>query len=558
MLCQSNNAQKLFLKINGGTISENQTIDSLNYTQTHSNFLSIEKEIVKVSKSLNQLGYLEHQKKELIKKNDSVYAIAIDLKKQIKHSLIYIGKNFPLRQLYSTKITNDTLILKYTETQLVLNQIIQKLEQTGYPLAKVQLDKLNIKKNSLIADISITLNHQRKINHIILKHDNEVETTKIFPSNYLSNIKKRYKNEIYNQKNIDAIQTEFEKYPFIKQSKPPEVLLSKDSTIVYIYLDKRKTNTFDGFLGVSNDKNQKATLNGYLDIQLQNLLRKGEEFFIYWKSDGNDQKNFRTGITLHYIFNTPLGINAQLNIFKQDSTFQNAKALLDINYHINYNTKIYAGIENTSSSDIQNTNSAISDYKNQFVTVGVNHQKNSPNTPFFPEKTKIDFRFGLGKREIQNTITNISNQNQYFINLNLSHNFIINTKNSINVRSQNSYLKSNNYLTNELFQFGGLYSVRGFAENSLQANIYSSVLTEYRYFINPSIYIHSVLDYSFFKDESLSIINNKINITNSIGLGTAILTKNGLIKLVLTNGRVLKNEFKLNNSVLNISYNVKF
>ena len=277
---------------------------------------------------------------------------------------------------------------------------------------------------------------------------------------------------------------------------------------------------------------------------------------MYWKSDGNNQKTFRTGLTLNYLFKTQLGLNAQLNIFKQDSTFQNSKTTLDINYLIDYNTKVYTGIESTVSSEIQNiNNNTISDFKNQFITIGVNHQKNSPNTPFFPEKTKIDFRFGLGKREVQNTTTNASNQKQYFINLNLSHNFIINTKNSINIRNQNSYLKSNNYLTNELFRFGGLYSIRGFAENSLQGDMFTCLLTEYKYTISNALQLHTILDFGLYQDKTIS---NYLNLTNSIGIGTSVFTKNGLIKLILTNGRALKNEFSLNNSILNISYNVKF
>jgi hypothetical protein len=55
-------------------------------------------------------------------------------------------------------------------------------------------------------------------------------------------------------------------------------------------------------------------------------------------------------------------------------------------------------------------------------------QKKFTNTPFFKEKTKNNFQFGIGKREVINTITNTSNQKQYFINLNLSHNSFINTK----------------------------------------------------------------------------------------------------------------------------------
>jgi hypothetical protein len=549
-------AQKIILKINGSSGPENKTIDSLNYNQIHKSLSSLEKEITLTSKKLEKLGYLEHDTKELHKKNDSTFTIEFQLKEQIKYSYIYIGKNPKIKQLIEDQTKNDTLLLKYPETKAFLEETIHKLEQLGYPLAKVQLDNIKRKKNRLIADLAIQLNIQRTTNKIVLKFKEEEKKQKYFPSNYLTQINKKFNKKIFNQNTLREVKAEFEKYSFAKQTKPPELLFSKDSTVIYVYIEKRKSNSFDGYVGFGNDEEKKTTLNGYLDIQLTNLLNGGEDFYMYWKSDGNNQKTFRTGLTLNYLFKTPLGLNAQLKIFKQDSTFQNSKTILDINYLVDYKTKVYAGIESTVSSDIQNiNNNTISDFKNQFITIGVNYQKNSPNTPFFPEKTKIDFRFGLGKRDVQNTITNTSDQKQYFINLNLSHNFIINTKNSINLRNQNSYLKSNNYLTNELFRFGGLCSIRGFAENSLQGDMFTCLLTEYRYTINNTLQLHTILDFGLYQDKTIS---NYLNLTNSIGIGTSVFTKNGLVKLILTNGRALKNEFSLNSSILNISYNVKF
>lgn len=559
ILCQKSIGQQLFLKINGSSEAESKTIDSLHYNQIHTNISSIEKEILLTSKKLEQLGYLENSSTELIKKNDSSFIIEFHLKEQTKQTYLYIGKNPKTKQFIERQTENDTLALKYTETSSFLEKTIHKLELMGYPLAKVQLENIKRKKNKVIADLAIQLNTQRKINQIVLKFKEEEKKQKYFPSNYLTQINKKFNKKLFNQNTLKEIKTEFENYSFAKQTKQPELLFSKDSTIVYVYIEKRKSNSFDGYLGIGNNEEKKTTINGYLDIQLNNMLNGGEDFYLYWKSDGNNQKTFRTGLTLNYLFKTPLGLNAQLNIFKQDSTFQNSKTLLDLNYLLDHKTNLFIGIESTTSSDIQNRNSnTISDFKSQFLTIGLNHKKNTPNTPFFAEKTNIEFRFGLGKREIQNTITNTSNQKQYYINLNLSHNFNINSKNSFNIKSQNSYLKSNTYLTNELFRFGGLYSVRGFPENSLQGNYVSALLTEYRHLLNQSLYIHSILDYAIFKDNSNSTIRKKINNMTGIGIGVGMQTNSGILKFSITNGINNYNDIKFFNSIVNICYNVKF
>lgn len=559
ILCQISIGQQLFLKINGSSEAESKTIDSLHYNQIHTNISSIEKEILLTSKKLEQLGYLENSSTELIKKNDSSFIIEFHLKEQTKQTYLYIGKNPETKQFIERQTENDTLALKYTETSSFLEKTIHKLELMGYPLAKVQLENIKRKKNKVIADLAIQLNTQRKINQIVLKFKEEEKKQKYFPSNYLTQINKKFNKKLFNQNTLKEIKTEFENYSFAKQTKQPELLFSKDSTIVHVYIEKRKSNSFDGYLGIGNNEEKKTTINGYLDIQLNNMLNGGEDFYLYWKSDGNNQKTFRTGLTLNYLFKTPLGLNAQLNIFKQDSTFQNSKTLLDLNYLLNHKTNLFIGIESTTSSDIQNKNSnTISDFKSQFLTIGLNLKKNTPNTPFFPEKTNIEFRFGLGKRETQNTITNTANQKQYYINLNLSHNFNINSKNSFNIKSQNSYLKSNTYLANELFRFGGLYSVRGFPENSLQGNYVSALLTEYRHLLNQSLYIHSILDYAIFKDNSNSTIRKKINNMTGIGIGVGMQTNSGILKFSITNGINNYNDIKFFNSIVNICYNVKF
>ena len=130
----------------------------------------------------------------------------------------------------------------------------------------------------------------------------------------------------------------------------------------------------------------------------------------------------------------------------------------------------------------------------------------------------------------------------------------MNSKNSISIKSQNYYLKSNQYIINELYRFGGVNSIRGFNENSLQGNLFTSLLTEYRYTISPSLYIHSILDYGYYKDQTSNRNENLL----SLGMGFGILTKNGLINLIYANGSTKEQTAKLSNSIVHISFKANF
>jgi hypothetical protein len=45
----------------------------------------------------------------------------------------------------------------------------------------------------------------------------------------------------------------------------------------------------------------KNRYNGYLNLQLENILNAGEEFRLNWKSDGNSQTTFNTLLEIPYL-----------------------------------------------------------------------------------------------------------------------------------------------------------------------------------------------------------------------------------------------------------------
>jgi hypothetical protein len=428
------------------------------------------------------------------------------------------------------------------------------LEQKGFAFAKLKLTNFKKKNNSLYAELQFESGQQRQLNAIVVKFA-ESNKKNSFPEGHLKQINRKYHNSTFNQDVVRKIQNDFDKFGFVNQIKTPEILFTKDTTKVYVYLEKRKSNNFDGFIGFANNNNDKLTFNGYLDLTLENTIKAGEQFSIYWKSDGNEQKTFKASIDLPYIFKTPIGLKAQIHIFKQDSIFQNTKTSIDLGYLIDYKSRIYIGYQSTESSDIQNTNNGtISDFTNSFLTTNLEYSRLDNTNTTFSKKTSISVIMGLGNRATNNLSETTSSSKQTFININAMHNFYLNPKNCININYQNYFLKSDTYIINELYRFGGTKSIRGFAENSLQANFMTAIITEYRYIISSELYIHSILDYGYYKDNTSNYETDLIG----IGLGIGLQTKNGNLKLNLSNGRNKSERIKFSNTIININYNIEF
>lgn len=552
-------AQHFELKIVGESNSEDKSIDSIIYLRKHKTTKSINDEIQLFSDKLSTRGYIDNRIITNIRTNDSLFTVKFNLKEKINAIHIYVSNENPILKTIFSDLKNDTLIIPYEEIESLLNKKLNQLENLGYAFTKLKLTNIHRKKNTLYANLDFKSEKKREISSIILNHTQNNQSN-IFPKGHLKQIEKKYTGKTFNQETATEIYNDFEKFSFIKQSKFPEILFTKDSTKIYIYLEKRKANTFDGYIGFSNDDSKKITLNGYLDINLENTLRSGEEFSLYWKSDGNKQTTFRTKLEIPYLFKTPTSLRAELEIFKQDSIFQNTKTAIALGYYIKYNSHLYLGYQSTESSDIQNTNSkSIQDYKNHFTTATFEYKKTTPENFTSPNKINIIITTGLGKRTNTNSITDKTNENkQYYTNIDLSNIFYLNTKNSLYIRSKNYYLLSDSYLTNELYRFGGINSIRGFAENSLQGNSTNLLITEYRYHASSNLYLHTILDYGIYQDKTSIENNKKTNNLISVGLGLGLLTRNGLLKIILANGSTTEDKIKFYNSILNISYNVKF
>lgn len=554
----SSYAQSIQLELTGTSITETKVIDSLNYLSKHKNAKSINDEIVLTIEKLSTLGFIENKVVVQTKINDSSYSAQLNLGERIKSIHIYIGRNSLLKTVLFPNSIKDTLILPYGETAAFLTENIKKLDDKGYTFAKLNLTKIQKKGDKLFATLQFAAQNQRKLHSIVVKYGT-IEETNDFPKGYLAQMNRKYKNKIFSQELVSQIHDDFEKYGFINQIKYPEILFTKDSTKVYVYIAKLKSNTFDGFIGFNNNDSKKITFNGYLDLTLQNTLKAGEQFSLYWKSDGNEQKTFRTALELPYILKTQIGLRGQLNIFKQDSTFQNTKTAIDLSYYVNYDTRIYLGYQSTISSDIQNTNdSFISDYKNFYLTSELAYSKLENHSSLFLNKTVLSIKTGIGKRETNNLVDNVSKNKQLYIDLFAMHTFNLNEKNSINIRSQNHYLKSTNYITNELFRFGGINSIRGFTENNLQANFMTAVLTEYRYLASPTLYFHTIMDYCLFRDQSLKTETNDKTTLLGLGLGLGIKTKSGVLKISMATGSTNDQKLEFSNTIVHLSYGLTF
>ncbi len=539
--CLNSFGQNVYLEIRSEIETESKKIDSVGYLKIHTDLKKLNLEKNLFSEKLSAMGFLENRITEELKSNDSTFVVKFVLGDKQKKIHVYIGSDY---EVYFENVKNGFVAIEFEKSEQFLKDGILKLENKGFSLAKLKLENFRMQNKILTADLKIDLGQKRQFSEIVIKGLEK------FPEGVKRNIERSYRKKVFNTDVLEKINADFNRLRFAKQTKYPEILFTKDSTTIYVYLKKAEANNFDGFLGFGNDEKEKLQFNGYLDLNLVNILKSGETFSVFWKSDGKDQKTFNASLELPYLFRSPFGLKTQLNIFKQDSTFQTTKTAVDLGYIFDTKSRIYVGYQSSESNVLLKSNfSSIDDYENSYITNQFEFVDFRNNMSLFPEKTKISVRYGFGNRK-----SKIDSQQQFFTEINLKHDLYLNAKNSFNIRSQNYYLKSNNLIINELYRYGGINSIRGFNENSLQANFLASLLLEYRYQIAPSIYAHTITDYGFYKDTTTQFEGNLLG----IGLGFGLLTKNGLLNIIYANGSAKNETVKGSNSIVHISLKTRF
>lgn len=544
----SSQAQTLQLKIKATDSSKIKTIDSIGYKKWHQDFNSTNQEVISFMKKLERSGYIESKLQSFLKINDSVFRAEITLNNQYRTVRIFKDPsiNYKFLKSETKNNTSDFFDIEIQYLENVLEGINKEISSKGDPFTVVQLVNLEKFNDEIIkANLKIEENAKRTIDSIIIKGYDK------FPIGFLKHQIKLTNNMSFNLDNIISRTANFENINFVNQVREPEVLFTQDSTLLYLYLEKEQVNTFDGFLGFgTNEDTNKIQFDGYLNLNLINNLNYGESLRLYYKSDENEQRTFDVNINMPFLFKTPIGITANLNIFRRDSTFQNAEQSFKVDYQVNLKNRMSLGISGLNSTNLAGaTNLFIQDFKSTFYLAQFNHLSPQFYDLLFPINFYFDLSTGFGNRTSGNTSIN-----QTLIKINTFKIFNLNNRNSIFIRLDGASLFSDNYFENELFRFGGINSIRGFEENTLLANLYGVINTEYRYKLSSNLFVHTVFDAAY-SENNITEINNKLF---GFGFGFGLLTNAGLFRFNYSSAKTENQPFRFSDSKVHISLTTQF
>ena len=78
---------------------------------------------------------------------------------------------------------------------------------------------------------------------------------------------------------------------FLKDTQKLVKSLRKNEVDIYLHVYNQKNNVIDGLIGFSSSSEEKISLHGFMNTQLNNIIGKGESIILNWKGNQNVSQN---------------------------------------------------------------------------------------------------------------------------------------------------------------------------------------------------------------------------------------------------------------------------
>ncbi|MCX6274416.1 MAG: BamA/TamA family outer membrane protein [Bacteroidetes bacterium] len=435
------------------------------------------------------------------------------------------------------------------------NNIIINCENNGYPFALVKLDSISISENAVHASLNVDKNRFCKIDSVIMKGKDVVAPVYIY--NYIG-IKP---GVVYNESKVTRISTRLRELPFVSESRSNEIVFEEKHTKLLLYLEPRKASQFDGVLGVAPDNAGKIILTGEAHLKLQNALRRGEVIELNWKQLSAKTQDLKVHALYPYLFNTPIGIDGNLSIYKQDTTYIDVIKNLGVQYMFNGTNFIKAFV-----NDKESTLLSTKGFESQTVL------------PAFADITttsygltihfeKLDYRFNPRKGFMIETSPSTGNRvikkngdlnpviydslklraTQYHFDFAGDYFIPISQRQVINIGNKSGYVYSPDLFTNELFRIGGLKTLRGFDEESIRASLFTIGKIEYRYLLEQNSFLFAFYNQAWYENKSRGEVIDRTDTPYGFGAGINFETKLGIMSVSYALGKQFDNPLYFKN-----------
>ena len=430
-----------------------------------------------------------------------------------------------------------------------LQQVIRTFQNNGYPFAAYDFDSLGYSKGLISLKVSLNKGRRMQWKEIVIKGDSSIA---LKPIQQIIGIRS---GDLFSMDKLKDVDDRIEQLTFVDAIKPSDFVFSKDGMTLFLYLKATKSSNVNGVLGLQpNPVSQKIGLTGELQLKLNNALRRAEQLDFNWRSIKPATQLLNLRLLYPYLFNSLLGTEVKLNLYKRDSTFLELKSTLGIQYQVGRHWQLKGMFSYFGSNRLYAANSSaeflnVTSLKNSMYGLGISYKK----LDYLPNpRAGLAFQLEgfIGQRSVLNDSSGkVVNAK---VSMNLEHFIPIHKRWVIRYQlSFDTYLAPTIF-SNECYRFGGLNTQRGFNEEQFLATTKSVNQVELRYLLDRNSAVFAFFDQSIYENRS----NNSYqkDAPMGFGVGANIGSTVGIFSLAYALGLEKNNPFDARSGKIHFGY----
>ncbi len=414
----------------------------------------------------------------------------------------------------------------------------------GYPFALIKMEDVKIINDVIDGELLIDNGPFILIDSAEVKGNVKISNAYLF--NYLS----LKPGEPYNESLINRISSRLKELPFVTEARPFEIEFHPGLAKPVFFLQQKKASQFNGILGIQPDNGQsgKTYITGDVQLRLHNAFGRAELLDFKWTNPQPRTQDLKIKFNYPFLFNTPLGLDLDLSLYKKDSIYLEFNRQVGARYYLSGNNSFKVFVARKTSNLISTKGYTNITTLPSFADVAVNiyglgFQFERLDYRLNPRKGySIDFSAGAGIRKIsKNSKINDAvydsvdlKTTQYKGEFNGDIYFPIAARSVLNIGTTAAYLESPTIFENELFRFGGLRSLRGFDELSILASRFIMGKAEYRFILEQNSYLLLFFNQAYYERTGSSIVIK--DTPYGFGAGLTFETKLGIFSFTYALG----------------------
>lgn len=450
----------------------------------------------------------------------------------------------------SEKMLSKTPI-QPNELSRVMKTILLNYNTQGYPFAKCYLKNLAEENEQLAAELIIEKGSKFKLTEIHIKGDSSIT------KNFISSLIDLKIGADYNEHALADLSRKIAQLNYIKEIKPIELLFTEYGFELYLYLKSVPISSINGVVGLQqNPVNSSVNFTGELDLKLVNILKRGEQINLNWRSIQVQTQHLKASFSYPFLFKTKFGFDGQFQLYKRDTTFLEIKSTVGAQYLLNSGNQLTLFYQNSSSSRLGGSalNPLFTNLSNVTThAYGISYTKRKID--YLPNPTRgtlIQASFAIGNRDatVNDTSKTISSTT-YKGSVKLEFYIPLSARNILRISSNSAFYIAPTIYQNEVDRFGGQTSLRGFNEEELYATSKSILSLEYRYLLDKNSNVFAFFDQAFLENNATNYYNDK---PFGFGIGFSFGTKIGLFSVSYALGKQYSNPILFNNGKVHFGY----